>query len=139
MKTGPGREKSTASASIIITRTESVWNANEKKTTKSTKKAVFEIASVLACVNVFFHEPSQADLQHGKLCVCAQILQMGMQLAGWQIEGTEIFLTTEMPITEEITVKAVWEPAPVQEGLVRPPGRIRASHTALWTKDSFFC
>lgn len=41
--------------------------------------------------------------------------QMGMQLAGWQIEGTETFLTTEMPITEEITVKAVWEPAPVQE------------------------
>lgn len=41
--------------------------------------------------------------------------QTGMLLAGWQIEGTDTFLTTETPITEEMTVRAVWEPDSVQE------------------------
>lgn len=41
--------------------------------------------------------------------------QTGMLLTGWQIEGTDTFLTTETPITEEMTVRAVWEPDSVQE------------------------
>lgn len=41
--------------------------------------------------------------------------QPGMQFAGWKIEGTETLLTTETPITEDITVRPVWEPASVQE------------------------
>ena len=41
--------------------------------------------------------------------------QPGMQFAGWKIEGTETLLTTETPITEDIVVRPVWEPAPAQE------------------------
>ncbi|MDE7341129.1 MAG: CotH kinase family protein [Lachnospiraceae bacterium] len=38
-----------------------------------------------------------------------------MQFLGWQIEDSEDFLTTQTPVTEEITVYPVWEAAPPQE------------------------
>ena len=33
----------------------------------------------------------------------------GLQFLGWKMEDTEEFLTTEMPITEEMTVYATWQ------------------------------
>ena len=35
--------------------------------------------------------------------------QDGSELSGWKIEGTDKFLTTQMPITEDISVRAVWK------------------------------
>ncbi|MDE7277852.1 MAG: CotH kinase family protein, partial [Lachnospiraceae bacterium] len=39
----------------------------------------------------------------------------GMQFLGWQIEDSGAFLTTQTPITKEITVYPAWEAAPPQE------------------------
>lgn len=38
-----------------------------------------------------------------------------MQFLGWQIEGSEEFLTTQTPVTGEITVYPAWEAAPPLE------------------------
>lgn len=39
----------------------------------------------------------------------------GMRFLGWQIEDSRAFLTTQTPITSEITVYPAWEAAPPQE------------------------
>lgn len=41
--------------------------------------------------------------------------QDGMQFAGWQIEGSGELLTTQTPVTTDLTVYPIWETAPPQE------------------------